>query len=414
MLTFSQKAVFTCLFCVMTAFSVSAEAPQAAYEQARQEALCAWMAMAAYGDKPGLAARQELLRRGWHIDSQVQKDDKSEAKFHIARKGTDTILAITGTASLADIKSDLNLHSAAYDGTAGKTETEPGARRVHAGFDHYTTTLLAAPYAGQTVARTLVADAKAPNRLTVTGHSLGGAVAVLAAARLTDQGASQLQVVTFGAPAVGNDAFNRAYGQRIRLDRIVMEGDPVEKAVQALTGTYTQFPEKTVWKPAPTTRRFAHDIVGYADTALRRYYDAKTAYETVLGHELTEAGRQAAGPSVWVLPLMVSADEALQEDIPYFVRAADDQLRYRLRPVFAPPGQTLGDALRQARRHGCRDVLVRQFQVRRLKDKEYDFAVTYEEMSYDARTGQVQTVSSRTTDTGKMTPVEALLALAGV
>lgn len=77
--------------------------------------------MASYGDRPGLAARQELVRRGWHIDSQVQKDDKSEAKFHLARKGDDTLLAVTGTASLADIKSDLNLHSVAYGGMAGKT-----------------------------------------------------------------------------------------------------------------------------------------------------------------------------------------------------------------------------------------------------------------------------------------------------
>ena len=92
MFTSCYKAVFTCLFCVTTAFSVFADSPRAAYEQARQEALCAWMAMASYGDRPGLAARQELVRRGWHIDSQVQKDDKSEAKFHLARKGDDTLL----------------------------------------------------------------------------------------------------------------------------------------------------------------------------------------------------------------------------------------------------------------------------------------------------------------------------------
>ncbi|EPP18834.1 lipase class 3 [Megasphaera sp. NM10] len=149
MFTSCYKAVFTCLFCVTTAFSVFADSPRAAYEQARQEALCAWMAMASYGDRPGLAARQELVRRGWHIDSQVQKDDKSEAKFHLARKGDDTLLAVTGTASLADIKSDLNLHSVAYGGTAGKTARKDGVRRVHAGFDHYTTTLLAAPMAAR-------------------------------------------------------------------------------------------------------------------------------------------------------------------------------------------------------------------------------------------------------------------------
>lgn len=59
------------------------------------------------------------------------------------------------------------------------------------------------------------------------------------------------------------------------------------------------------------------------------------------------------------------------------------------------------------------EVLLRQFQARRLKGKEYDFALTYDEIWYDARTGLVRTAVSRTTDTGKMTPIEALLALAG-
>lgn len=233
------------------------------------------------------------------------------------------------------------------------------------------------------------------------------------AARLADQGASQLQVVTFGAPAVGNDAFNEAYGRRIRLDRIVMEGDPVEKAVQAVSRTYEQFPDKTVWQAAPTTRRFAHDIAGYADAALRRYYDAKTAYETYLGHAVPDDGGRPFGSPVWVPPLSLTLDEALQADTPYLERAADDQLGYRLHPVFARREQSLGEALRQARQHGCSEVLLRQFQARRLKGKEYDFALTYDEIWYDARTGLVRTAVSRTTDTGKMTPIEALLALAG-
>lgn len=77
------------------------------------------------------------------------------------------------------------------------------------------------------------------------------------------------------------------------------------------------------------------------------------------------------------------------------------------------PEQSLGEALRQARQNGCSEVLLRQFQARRLKGKEYDFALTYDEIWYDARTGLVRTAVSRTTDTGKMTPIEALLALAG-
>ena len=192
-----------------------------------------------------------------------------------------------------------------------------------------------------------------------------------------------------------------------------MEGDPVEKAVQAVSRTYEQFPDKTVWQAAPTTRRFAHDIAGYADVALRRYYDAKTAYETYLGHAVPDDGGRPFGSPVWVPPLSLTLDEALQADIPYLERAADDQLGYRLHPVFARKEQSLGEALRQARQHGCSEVLLRQFQARRLKGKEYDFALTYDEIWYDARTGLVRTAVSRTTDTGKMTPIEALLALAG-
>ena len=50
--------------------------------------------------------------------------------------------------------------------------------------------------------------------------------------------------------------------------------------MQTVDGTYSQFSKETVWNSAPSVQRFAHDIVGYADAALRRYYDAKGAYET--------------------------------------------------------------------------------------------------------------------------------------
>ena len=163
----------------------------------------------------------------------------------------------------------------------------------------------------------------------------GGAVAVLAAARLADQGASQLQVVTFGAPAVGNDALMRLTAGASGWTASSWRAIPVEKAVQAVSRTYEQFPDKTVWQAAPTTRRFAHDIAGYADAALRRYYDAKTAYETYLGHAVPDDGGRPFGSPVWVPPLSLTLDEALQADTPYLERAADDQLGYRLHPVFA-------------------------------------------------------------------------------
>jgi triacylglycerol lipase len=47
--------------------------------------------------------------------------------------------------------------------------------------------------------------------LWVAGHDLGGALAVLAAARLQEQGTNVEAVYTFGAPRVGNLAFFEAY-----------------------------------------------------------------------------------------------------------------------------------------------------------------------------------------------------------
>jgi triacylglycerol lipase len=47
--------------------------------------------------------------------------------------------------------------------------------------------------------------------LWVTGHDLGGALAVLAAARLQEQGTNVEAVYTFGAPRVGNFSFYEAY-----------------------------------------------------------------------------------------------------------------------------------------------------------------------------------------------------------
>jgi hypothetical protein len=49
--------------------------------------------------------------------------------------------------------------------------------------------------------------------LWITGHSLGGAVALLAAWRLQRNFMAVQEVVTFGAPMIGNDAASQAFGR---------------------------------------------------------------------------------------------------------------------------------------------------------------------------------------------------------
>ncbi|MGH7128824.1 MAG: alpha/beta fold hydrolase, partial [Planctomycetaceae bacterium] len=52
-------------------------------------------------------------------------------------------------------------------------------------------------------------------RLFLTGHSMGGALATLAAARLDSIGAHISGVYTFGSPRVGDRAFAQAYHKRL-------------------------------------------------------------------------------------------------------------------------------------------------------------------------------------------------------
>jgi triacylglycerol lipase len=61
--------------------------------------------------------------------------------------------------------------------------------------------------------------------LWLTGHSLGGALATLAAADFKGQGRPVQQVMTFGAPRVGDAAF--AQGYQLPTIRFVNHHDPV-------------------------------------------------------------------------------------------------------------------------------------------------------------------------------------------
>jgi predicted lipase len=65
----------------------------------------------------------------------------------------------------------------------------------------------------------------------VTGHSLGGALAILCALELSREGYNLAQVVTFGQPRVGNKAFKAIYDARLgdKTFRVVNEEDIVAR-----------------------------------------------------------------------------------------------------------------------------------------------------------------------------------------
>lgn len=79
------------------------------------------------------------------------------------------------------------------------------AARVHTGF-----------FTGyQAVANDVVKAVARASRIVITGHSLGGARAILCGAHLVEMGLPVSDVITFGAPRVGNAAFRDFYNDEL-------------------------------------------------------------------------------------------------------------------------------------------------------------------------------------------------------
>lgn len=118
-------------------------------------------------------------------------------------------IAFAGTRSVADMRIDVEC----WQNSAG----------VHAGFSAAADDLVK-PFADA------VSDARewcpAP-RIVITGHSLGAAVALLLAYRLTNL-RLRAEVVVFGCPRVGGQTWHRFYGEaRIPTLRVYCAHDPV-------------------------------------------------------------------------------------------------------------------------------------------------------------------------------------------
>lgn len=93
--------------------------------------------------------------------------------------------------------------------------------------------------------------------LWVTGHSLGGALALLAAWRLQRHFVEVQEVVTFGAPMVGNavaaQAFQKAFAGRVHRYVDIEDPVPLLPTVSLVANTYAHCPDEVrLQGPRPT------------------------------------------------------------------------------------------------------------------------------------------------------------------
>ena len=402
--------------------------------------VCAAASEAAYsGELPELL-RARLAAAGWQIASYETEGRRGTVGrfFHMVRTdedGTEThLIAFPGTERGSDVWTDLRLGRAAFGGT---TPTEFLAMRdarvtdrketplVHRGFLDYCqaalfTDVLPA-YGNRTAGEVLAAELRAhPSmRIYLTGHSLGGAAAVLAAARLSDLGVApeQLVVTTFGAPAVGNAAFVRRYEGRFTLHRVVMRGDPMKDVLAAPLG-FQQFGERVPWSPARSVAKFPHAMMVYVDAAIRQLYDAyggDNAYLFLMGLPNRTEGR-----TLYALPIETALDEALAEDAPYMTAVLRDALHVRNAAVVcAASGGGLSEDyllsgleghLAAARAAGAEQMVAYRIAGAKIRDAHETYRLTLERAVYDMD-GNLIAAGSHSARTGTLTPIETVLYL---
>lgn len=141
----------------------------------------------AYASRLAYQPREEVEDRGWKF---FESDDTQAI---LRSKNGRAVLAFRGTSSLEDVLDDLNIMPD-FDG--------PLDGFVHSGFLNAFNELwpeLAAE----------IEKLRVP--LIITGHSLGGALAVLACAQLQDERFMVEELYTYGCPKVGSSEFSEIF-----------------------------------------------------------------------------------------------------------------------------------------------------------------------------------------------------------
>lgn len=261
-----MKKIICVLLLILSNFAVTSAAE---LEPERERFICALSSAAAYQGEVGELAKSFFEVRNWKLDKFENPSKKINVKIHFMSK-TDSdgevkkVFFITGTEDLKDVGIDIKVKPVPLD------ESDQNIL-VHSGFKSYADAALSD---GILNFVTEYINNHPQEKIYLTGHSLGGAIAMMIAVRLVDAGANMenVKVVTFGAPAIGNKNFAEKYKDKIHLTRAVMDSDIVDVSLNIFG--YTHFGEVVDYKQVESSTQYSHAMSLYLDCAMRKFYDA--------------------------------------------------------------------------------------------------------------------------------------------
>jgi hypothetical protein len=398
--------------------------PKEDYEEAYKIYIAAGASVAAYSGRLSELTRRYLKEDGWKLGYYTQAHGHAGARYILAQKEFEGtifyVLAIVGTENAEDIRLDLKVDKVYFAGTdfreladyaAAKDvpETEP---KVHRGFYEF---LEAGPAATLTDSRQQplnlpeVLKRDKNSKIFITGHSLGGAAATLAGAGLISVGVdpSQVEVITFGAPAVGNAAFAAKFEPLLRLTRIVHSGDQVTGVLQTLVGGYRQFGRLIQWDP-PEMADNPHKLFGYVDSAMKNFYN-KRSQAIAAGVDIHNqaAVKRKIDERVYVAPIQNNLPSSLASDFWYMNEFLKDEFKTTLANDSAGLQTSLAEWRTSAAKTGCRWLVVPDVSAVRIKQEKNIYYITVSETVYEAATGNVVDMATYSTATFNLTPLEA-------
>jgi hypothetical protein len=402
------------------------------YAEAQKIFLASAASMAAYDNRPGSLATEGFARQGWEVVKRAQVGNNADVQYILAweqnkQSGRNNfLLAVAGTESNLDKKVDLRTRKIYFAGStleefaanAARNDMPPEAPRVHEGFNQVAQLLLSmetvqsqGEQAGKSKLLTAFLRENPDNKVYLAGHSLGGAVVTLVAARLVDMGVSQeqIEVIALGAPTVGNEAFVQRYDGKFPLTRIVVEGDPVPLALRKIFGGYRHFGKVFDW-PAPSTLQgyFKHNMTVYLDVAVKKYYSArrKAINEGVLPPSTPIAGK----PRLYVAPIKNSLPMALQEEFAFMQEGLLEKYEDILPGFVLDSGKSYdGATMEKAAAAGCELVAVPEIHAVKLQNDDNTYYVSLIQAVYRVRDGKSVSLGTYGSSTKIFTPLEALL-----